>query len=117
MTIGEFICNAKAKYYNPLKVIWRQREAKKYVLYGDPSLYLFGLNIQYNQPHGVQTRSQLLEEESIEEITSIQIYSATGQLLRTCNGNQLDIHGLPAGTYMVVYNSENIKITKKIILK
>ena len=54
MTIGEFVGNAKAKYYNPDKVIWRRREAKKYVLYGDPSLYLFGLDIQYNQPYNIQ---------------------------------------------------------------
>lgn len=117
MTIGEFIGNAKAKYYNPDKVVWRRREAKKYVLYGDPSLYLFGLDIQYNQPYNIQKRLQQGDEEFVGDIISVNIYSMTGQLLRACNGDKPNTQGLPAGTYMVVYNSSNNSITKKFVLQ
>ena len=117
MTIGEFVGNAKAKYYNPDKVIWRRRETKKYVLYGDPSLYLFGLDIQYNQPYNIQKRLQQGDEEFVGDIISVNIYSMTGQLLRACNGDKPNTQGLPAGTYMVVYNSSNNSITKKFVLQ
>lgn len=116
MTIGEFVCNAKAKYYNPDKVVWRRREAKKYVLYGDPSLYLFGLNLQYNQPNNMQERSQH-DDEFTDDIISVDIYSMTGQLLRACDGAKPNLQGLPAGTYMVVYNSNNNSITQKLVLQ
>lgn len=115
MTIGEFISNAKAKYYNPDKVVWRRREAKKYVLYGDPSLYLFGINLHYNQPYPSSQRSQ--SPDGIDDIKSSCVYSITGQLLRTCDGDMPNLQGLPAGTYMVVYNSNNKLITEKIILQ
>ena len=116
MTIGEFVGNAKAKYYNPDKVVWRRREAKKYVLYGDPSLYLFGLNIQYNQPHFAKQYTQNLA--NTDSITCIRIYSITGQLLRTCNSNQPDLQGLPAGTYMITcISANNSQTTQKIILQ
>ena len=117
MTIGEFVGNAKAKYYNPDKVVWRRREAKKYVLYGDPSLYLFGLDIQYNQPYNSQEHSRRDDEEFTDDIISVNIYSMTGQLLRTCDDAKPNLQGLPAGTYMVVYNSNNNSITQKLVLQ
>ena len=116
MTIGEFVGNAKAKYYNCDQVVWRRREAKKYVLYGDPSLYLFGLH--YNQPYSAPQRSQNSGNELIEkDITSIQVYSVTGKLLRISHATEPDLQGLPTGTYMVVYNSGDDIITKKIVVQ
>ena len=115
MTIGEFVCNAKAKYYNPFKVIWRRRETKKYILYGDPSLHLFGLDLQYNQPYSVKQRTG--SPENMDNITSVQVFSVTGQLLRTSQTCEIDLQGLPIGTYMVVYNSDTNPIIQKIIVK
>lgn len=113
MTIGELVGNTKAKYYNPDKVIWRRREAKKYVLYGDPSLYLFGLNLHYNQPNFAKQYAN-----DIDNITSVQIYSITGQLLRICDSSQPNLQGLSAGTYMVTYKSDkNNLTTQKIIIQ
>lgn len=115
MTIGEFISNAKAKYYNPDKVVWRRREAKKYVLYGDPSLYLFGINLHYNQPYPTSQRSQ--SPDGIDDIKSNCVYSITGQLLRTCDGDMPNLQGLPTGTYMVVYSTEDNQIVQKIVIQ
>lgn len=113
MTIGEFIGNAKAKYYNPDKVIWRRREAKKYVLYGDPSLYLFGLDLQYNQPYSAKQFIGNIEDN----VTCVHVYSITGQLLRSHN-SQPDLDDLPSGTYLMTFISDNNNITtQKIILQ
>lgn len=132
MTIGEFIGNARAKYYNPDQVEWRYREAKKYVLYGDPSLYLFGLDINNYIPLLVKERNRESEikdgeieiNDNIvqvngmqEKISNIQIYSVSGILLRISYTNQLDLQGLPAGLYTAVIQTENNQISKKIILQ
>lgn len=118
ITLGEFIGNARAKYYNSDKVIWRLREAKKYVLYGDPSLYLFGINIHFNQPfNGRSSFRQLVDGETIPENTIVQIYSVAGHLVRICNSQELDLQGLSPGVYTIVYTLENNKISKKIVLQ
>ena len=44
-------------------------------------------------------------------------YAPTGQLLRACNGDKPNTQGLPAGTYMVVYNSNNNSLTQKLVLQ
>ena len=138
MTIGEFIGNGKAKYYNPDKVVWRRREAKKYILYGDPSLYLFGLDHHSipaarikSRPHNYQTEEEhdkydilikndilFLNTATFGNIKTIEIHSMTGQLLLTVHSqNQIHIQGLPAGIYAAtITNKENKQFTKKITL-
>lgn len=122
MTIGEFVGNAKAKYYNCDQVVWRRRQAKKYVLYGDPSLYLFGIDINYNLPFGVKPRPYHPDVEKklidgLEDAQSIQIYSVTGQLMRTSDNKELNIQDLPPGIYMVVTQADDKIVTKKIIIQ
>ena len=56
-------------------------------------------------------------EEFTDDIISVNIYSMTGQLLRTCDDAKPNLQGLPAGTYMVVYNSNNNSITQKLVLQ
>ena len=117
MTIGEFVGNAKAKYYNPDKVVWRLNEAKKYVLFGDPSLYLFGLHFNRSSNSKPDSRKVGENKENIENITSVQIFSITGQLLRKCYTNKLDLGGLLPGIYTIVfYSDDKIVTTKKIVL-
>ena len=122
MTIGQLVGNAKAKYYNCDKVVWRRREAKKYVLYGDPSLHLFGIDINYNlplevkyRPHTPNERDKLID--SLKDVRSIQIYSITGQLMRTFDSKEMSLQGLPAGTYLVVVQTTDNTATKKITLR
>lgn len=131
MTIGEFVANGKAKYYNPDEVVWRRREVKKYTLYGDPSLYLFGLDIDYNTPRLVKKNSQLteiqdeniivkddivqLETDVYGDVNSICVYSITGQLIYTSHSNQIDLQGLPSGIYTTLINTNNGQISRKIL--
>lgn len=120
ITIGEFVGNGKAKYYNALRGTRRRQQAKKYVLYGDPSLYLFGIDLQYNNPFSnpllPQPQRARTHDTDLGDIVSIRIYSVTGQLLRTCYTNQPEFQGLPAGTYMVVVKSKDNQTTQKIVL-
>lgn len=131
MTIGEFVANGKAKYFNPNKVEWRSREVRKYTLYGDPSLYLFGLDFNYNTPRLIKKDSQLteiqdkniivnddivqLETDVYGEVNSICVYSVTGQLMLVNYTNQVDLGDLPMGAYTVVVDTNTGKITQKVM--
>lgn len=131
MTIGEFVANGKAKYFNPNKVEWRSREVRKYTLYGDPSLYLFGLDIDYNTPRFVKKNSQLteiqdkniivkddivqLETDVYGDVNSICVYSITGQLMLVNYTNQVDLGDLPMGAYTVVVDTNTGEITQKVM--
>ena len=131
MTIGELVANGKAKYFNPNKVEWRSREVRKYTLYGDPSLYLFGLDIDYNTPRLVKKNSQLteiqdeniivkddivqLETDVYGDVNSICVYSVTGQLMLVNYTNQVDLGDLPMGAYTVVVDTNTGKIAQKVM--
>ena len=131
MTVGELVANGKAKYFNPNKVEWRSREVRKYTLYGDPSLYLFGLDIDYNTPRLVKKNSQLteiqdeniivkddivqLETDVYGDVNSICVYSVTGQLMLVNYTNQVDLGDLPMGAYTVVVDTNTGKITQKVM--
>lgn len=131
MTIGELVANGKAKYFNPNKVEWRSREVRKYTLYGDPSLYLFGLDINYNTPRLIKKDSQLTEIQDVNiivkddivqletdvygEVNSICVYSVTGQLMLVNYTNQVDLGDLPMGAYTVVIDTNTGKIAQKVM--
>lgn len=132
MTIGEFVGNGKAQYYNADKVVYRRREAKKYVLYGDPSLYLFGLDIQYEviprRIHSSENNSgnninndNIIIDNSIdvinrEVIKSVYIYSTSGQLMYVGDSLPQNTPKLPAGVYIAIINTENEQIPQKMIV-
>ena len=74
--------------------------------------------VQPNQNFGRDEQPYLYNgKEFIDDIISVNIYSMTGQLLRACDGAKPNLQGLPAGTYMVVYNSNNNSITPKLVLQ
>ncbi len=115
MTIGEFVGNGKAKYYNANPVVWRRREAKKYVLYGDPSLYLFGL--RFNEPYNMPSvQAPKNKDEYVDDFQFVNIFSMTGQLMCTSYTSQPDLVSLPSGIYTMVYYYKEHKVTKKIVL-
>lgn len=132
MTIGEFVANAKAKYYNPDQVLWRRREAKKYTLYGDPSLYLLGLDIEERTPNRIKHKSStsaitqdtniIIQNDVVQlnpaisgNVNSIYVYSITGQLMLTSYSNSINLNGLSQGVYLVTVNTDNGQISQKIV--
>lgn len=125
MTIGEFVGSGKAKYYNADRVVYRRREAKKYVLYGDPSLYLEGLDIHYNLTYPrlpIQTNARVGVNENMDLTNSnivenARIYSTSGHLIMKGNVNQQLLKSLPTGIYIAVYESGEGQTSRKIIVK
>lgn len=119
MTIGEFVENGAAKYYNANKVVYRRRQAKKYVLYGDPSLYLYGLDFDNHTPHAKSQRNILDSDTSkpIGEIVSVSIYTPLGQLLFNEKSENIHNQNLQSGTYFVVTQTNENRYTQKLIIK
>ena len=133
VTIGEFVANGAAKYYNAFPVVWRRREMKKYILYGDPSLYIFGLDYHYHIPmlnpqraeNHSQTSESLLQkdgflhinENQFPELQSVNIYSMTGQLLQSGNGYEINLAGLASGMYIAVIKTNNQQYSQQIVVK
>jgi hypothetical protein len=110
----------------------RFAEAKRYVLYGDPSLYLFGLNLYSQQQlYGMEFANNLnsrkiidqkkdyllINSEDIDNLLSLQLYSLTGQLLLSSKTDELNLHGLAHGIYLLVVNEEKQSKTYPIIVK
>ena len=58
-----------------------------------------------------------LSIEELDNITSVLIYSMTGQLLRTSETNKPDLQGLPTGIYTIVFRSDNSQTIQKIVIK
>lgn len=123
MTVGEFVGVGKSKYYCTTNLaLSRRREAKKYNLYGDPSLYLHGLIFE-TMPYPLSPKipSQIDKQQDNmlhidqTEVESVFVYSIAGQLMLTGNTNQLDMRNLPAGIYTIIINNDNQQSSKKII--
>lgn len=119
MTIGEFVANGKDKYFNACRIHNRFRQAKKYVLYGDPSLYLYGLDFDNHTPHAKPYRDILDSEVSKQtgEIVNMSIYTQLGQLLFSGESENIHIQELPSGTYVVVIQTAENKSIQKLIIK
>ncbi len=132
MSIGEFTTNGIAKYYNAEINIDRFNEAKRYVLYGDPSLYLSGITFldvaeSPNRQHrNLELESNIISQHDenliinpsfFENIQSVQLLSVTGQLLRSSSTNNLNLQELSAGLYIVIIKSDNQLYSKTFIIK
>ena len=120
MTIGEWVSNAKAKYYNANPMVWRRRECKKYILYGDPSLYLYGLDFTHHTPHAKPGSRDYVEKNDSEindNVQSVYVYSISGQLLLRGEAADINYSLLPSGAYLMVTDTENQRFTRKIIVK
>lgn len=118
MTIGEFVGNGKAKYYNANKVVWRRRQAKKYVLYGDPSLYLFGLEIHHGfVGPAIRQSAREVFELGIDSTQRIRIYSVSGHLVFDGNIGQMNLQNLPSGIYIATITTENGEFSEKIVIE
>ena len=63
------------------------------------------------------TKDYLVIESENQKIYSLSIYNTIGQLMRYSTNLQNDLSDLNVGTYMIVLETENGNITKKIILQ
>lgn len=133
VTWGQWMANAAAKYYNALKNPTRQRQARKYIILGDPSLYIFGINPTNGNPYPyrsykhVEDFSETSDGSYIspeEVVKSASVYTVLGTLLKQQNTfdsqsveevTQSLLTGLQSGTYLIVISTDKNQYTNKII--
>ena len=114
MTIGELVYNAKDKYYYADQVPYRRNHIAKYILLGDPSLYIHGLNIpddRLNSP--LKTSSN---EESTE-VNKVKIWNINGILLEETSYANYMNSNLLDGVYIIQFidKEDNVITTFKTI--
>ena len=122
-TLGKFIYQGLANY---LSARGSKLEVQSYVLYGDPSLYLYGLNTAGNPVNYKPRRSGGNESsESIAAIngeSSYAIYTLQGALLLSATVQDISqrrdaIQQLPQGVYIIrVTGGETQEMMRKIVI-
>ena len=93
LTWGSWISSAAAKYYSSLVNASRRQETEKYVIYGDPSLYVYGINPSTGSPlpykankHFENTLyNNIINLSSDEIIKNIVIFTTMGLVVSNKN--------------------------------
>lgn len=129
---GEWMSGGAAKYYSALSTSARKKETKKYLILGDPSLYLYGFDSTTRTPKPYQMRSNIENANDIsniinsisgENIENVDIYDITGHLLTTTLwNNNIDISAnfskiiaeLQSGTYIISVKTSQMMYSTKI---
>lgn len=96
MTIGEFIANAKERYYYADQVPYRRNHIAKYIFLGDPSLYIHGLEIHHTRHHLSQ------RDSSTDDISpyKVRIFSINGTLVEETLYPESERRIFPHGIYI-----------------
>ena len=111
LTIGELIANAKEKYYYADKVLYRRNHAAKYVLLGDPSLYIYGLDV-YNPYLISPERSNSQKDEN--QVHKVRVFSVSGLFIGEYSYNELDYLEMLDGAYLLQMLDKNDNIVQTI---
>ena len=121
MTIAQMVYGGASKYYNKFSISpLKKKQIKKYVLYGDPSLYIKGLNSDGDIiPMDIKnSRRNDKDSYSIDkniEISNCCIYDALGQLV--FKSSTADYIPLGDGIYIRVLQYEDGTTTSNKIIK
>ena len=143
--LGEFIQNGMTKYIGCIHPYWQKRQVLKYVLMGDPTTYIFGINGFRNPYYAPSngTTEEPEQQDSGQENVEIYPTLADQEIYLSMRGNSsadiniVNIHGqqvysekglnanaaintasLPEGMYIVCVTTANgIKENFKIIVK
>lgn len=102
------------------------------ILKGSGSSYLFYMSTVYNSISGISNTNQstsiqlypnpvsnLLNINSNEKVTKIEIFSISGQIITQLNGNSssIDLSNLSSGNYLIKIHTQNGVLTKLIVKK
>ncbi len=128
---GSWISSAAAKYYSSLVNASRRKETEKYIILGDPSLYIYGLNQSTGSPLPYKTSKRLestftndiVDIPHDETIKSVTIFTSIGLLVNNQNiENQESIsdiltpilQSLCKGIYLVSITTDKNHYTTQI---
>lgn len=109
MHIAQMTVGGSNKYYGSLRTSSeRKKQIKKYMLYGDPSLFIWGAesSVPYRLPQ--QTNHSSTDGDAVE-----YVFDINGRLLGI--GNSIEIlQNIPHGVYIIYNSTENthVKILK-----
>lgn len=97
MTIGEFIANAKERYYYADQVPYRRKHIAKYIYLGDPSLYIHGLDL-HHMHHISPAR-----ESSFSDVNpyKIKVLSINGTFVEEILFSEYEERIYPSGMYLL----------------
>ena len=128
---GGWISSAAAKYYSSLVNASRRKETEKYLLLGDPSLYIFGINQSTGAPRPYKSSKRI--ETTInpyltnipedETINSITLFTSTGVVASHQNIAEQTLvnetlmsmlQSLQHGIYIISYTTDKNYYTTKI---
>jgi len=102
------------------------------IVKGNGSSYLFYMSTVYNSISGISNTNQstsiqlypnpvsnLLNINSNEKVTKIEIFSISGQIITQLNGNSssIDLSNLSGGNYLIKIHTQNGVLTKLIVKK
>ena len=102
------------------------------IVKGSGSSYLFYMSTVYNSISGISNTNQstsiqlypnpvsnLLNINSNEKVTKIEIFSISGQIITQLNGNSssIDLSNLSSGNYLIKIHTQNGVLTKLIVKK
>ena len=121
---------AAGKYYNALKNPTRKKETKKYLFLGDPTAFIFGMDISNGNPMAYAKPTNKDNEEVIlcklndtEMIKIVNLYDIEGKLIFTKHNNVLNtsvieemLKSLRKGVYIVSVETTENHYVKKVIL-
>lgn len=111
-TIGEFIYKGVGKYFMNSK---DSLEVRSYVLYGDPSLYIYGMELLGNpvqyMPRYSDNDNAIDTTLSDDEIYAYNVYNPLGIVIKSDNGTKRDIYEtlqeLESGIYVISVLDQN----------
>lgn len=128
-TIGELIYKGIGQYFlknYPQNKYYADLEVRSYVLYGDPSLYIYGMEfpgypVPYMPSRDWGTHEEIEESISNDEIVSYSIYTPLGIMINTGAGTKTDIktaiENLETGLYVIsVFDQNNQLICSNKVL-
>ncbi|MDO4190215.1 MAG: C25 family cysteine peptidase [Bacteroidales bacterium] len=134
-TITSMTINGMSKYFLDCKTFVKRRQVKKYNFFGDPSVYIYGINPNSeNQrvspnPNSDSDNSSCrlvftMDSEVLvdlaEEVRQIDVVNAVGAFVASVNSNRIKINtsALTDGIYfLLIQTTSNKQITEKLIVK
>ncbi|MCQ2350028.1 MAG: C25 family cysteine peptidase [Paludibacteraceae bacterium] len=133
-TITSMTIDGASKYFLSCRTEYKRRQVKKYNFFGDPSLYILGLDRLTGNPRNRSVEANVSEIAKIHptvtsneihivssngfNVISITIYNTSGIIVLKSTANQMDVSFLPDGLYFAVLKSDNNQhIVEKFVIQ
>lgn len=127
-SIGLFVYGGMQKFYTKCKTEPRWRTVRRYNLYGDPSLYLWGINWATGRPKQVaKERNEDASEISVikddkviyinQESCRVQLFTVNGICIFDECTNTIQTNNIASGLYIIKITTNGILHSDKIYIQ